>query len=120
VNDKVSLIDNPIAIRFSALPAGVPGHFTRAELDRGRKIHQAEATRSYAELRALGLVERAFAQHPDAANAGEAIRLAGLEEEYRRRVDEIPEADEVGMRWLIDQTERSIAEGTFIAIPPQA
>ncbi len=102
---------------FAALPVGLPGHLAMADLGRVQRIYEAQSVRAQADLDILELINQAFAAYPSAENAGEALRLAGLLDEYQSRIGQISEPDAVGMRWLIGHVERSIAEGTFIPAP---
>ncbi len=104
--------------RFHELPAGVPGHFTFDELNRGQQISLAEGARVQAQLAALDVMDEAFQCYPNAATAGEAVRLAGRNEEVVRLQAAIPAPDVVGMRWFVEQVERSLGEGTLLMLPP--
>lgn len=100
--------------RFSELPAGVPGHVTRDEVARAQRIIDAQEARTKALGAALSLVAAAFLNNLDAANAGEAARREGLADETQARLDAVPPVDEVGLRWLVREIERSLDEGAFI------
>jgi len=81
-------------------------------------IIDAEHARSQATMAVHGDIFSAVVRFPNAANAGEACHLAGLDaDDIDRRLSAIPAPDEAGLQWLIRERERAEAAGTLLRLP---